>query len=108
MTITKTEEFAEANRYHYDWSLTKDFAQLDTDQDASYYGNWASPKRRIIFSYVEGDCITVKCETDEEFKAEVLKLIEWHNKNGKFIGIDVGLSKRKKPWIKLGLSDHLH
>ena len=55
MTITKTTEFNEADRYLYDQLLFKQgFATLDSASDASYYGQWASPSKQVLFSYVEG------------------------------------------------------
>ena len=113
MTITKTTEFCESDRYHYDQLLRKKgFATLDSESDAWYYGQWASPSRRVLFSYVEGDCITVECETDAEFTAEVLKVAEWHRKYDKFHGIDCGLLKGSKDMEEqfkaLGLGELLH
>jgi len=34
------------------------FAQVDTEQDASYHGIWANPFKLITISYVEGDVYT--------------------------------------------------
>ena len=114
MTVTINREFAPADRYRYDNVLPGDFAQIDTSQDASYYGNWASAKRRVLFCYCEGDCTTTECDTDEEFRAEILKIKQWHEDNGlRFLGIDPGWAAisnpdLKQPWIDCGLSDLLH
>ena len=49
---TVTREFVEADRYLYDHLLIpRGFAQVDTDSDASWYGTWAHPGRRVIFNY---------------------------------------------------------
>ncbi len=51
-------EFAQADRYVYDFgscSYANGFAQIDTRQDASYFGTWCSPERRMIVNYCEGD-----------------------------------------------------
>ena len=69
-----TREFAPADRYLYDFglcSVANGWAQFDTAQDASYFGNWINPDRRMMFSYAEGDTTLVECETDEEFAAHV-------------------------------------
>jgi hypothetical protein len=109
MTITRTEEFKEADRYRYDLNECKDFAQVDTSQDASYFGIWACPVRRVIFTYCEGDCTTVTTDSDEEFCAEILKVREFANRVGKFHGIDPGLlPARREPWLAIGLGDLLH
>jgi hypothetical protein len=49
---TLTRDFAPADRYLYDFKLLtsgKGWAQLDTRQDASYYGTWINPTKRQIF-----------------------------------------------------------
>ncbi len=109
MTVTIDQEFAPGNRYMYDSALPNDFAQVDTSQDASYFGNWASAKRRVLFSYCEGDCTTIQCETNDEFRQEVLKIKQWNEDNGhKFNGIDPGWkpdAKLMELWTECGLSD---
>ena len=108
MTVSITREFCESDRFHYDHLLfNKGFAQLATMSDASYFGNWASAKLLVIFSYVEGDCITTKCDTKEEFHSEMMKLINWHNNNDRFVGIDP-VKADKQQWIDCNLSDYLH
>ena len=110
MAIKKTEEFCPADRYKYDWGLPGDFAQIDTEQDAEYFGTWASAQRLVIFCYCEGDCTTTECDTAEEFRSEILKIKQWNEKQGlKFRGIDPGLKpERKQLWIDAGLENLLH
>ena len=53
-----TREFCPGDRYVYDFGLCSyenGWAQVDTAQDASYFGTWANPTRLMIFSYCEGD-----------------------------------------------------
>ena len=53
-----THEFCPGDRYTYDFGLCSfenGWAQIDTAQDASYFGTWANPTRLMIFSYCEGD-----------------------------------------------------
>jgi hypothetical protein len=70
--MNKTELFdGEMNRYAFDFGhcrLNDGWAQLDTDQDASYFGNWAHPERLQIVSFVEGDITVIKCEDSDEFR----------------------------------------
>lgn len=110
MAIRKTHEFVEANRYTYDSLLwDKGYATIDTQEDASYYGNWANPETFVIFAYVEGDCYTTECDTAADFVEEIERVVQWHRDNNKFFGIDPGLKESaKKPWIDLGLEHLLH
>lgn len=114
--MKKTHEFCPADRYVYDFGLcasTNGFAQIDTSQDASYFGTWADPERLIIFNYCEGDCYMTECDTPEEFAAEVEGIKRWNEENGhRFIGIDPGLGehgkKNTEAWRKVGLGHLLH
>ena len=112
MTVKISREFAPADRYRYDFGLPRHFGQLDTKQDASYYGNWASAELKVLFSYCEGDCTTTECDTPEEFKDEVEKFIKWTNDLGyPFLGIDLGWNVSddiKQPWIDCGLAHLIH
>ena len=111
--MQKTHEFLPADRYAYDFgpcSIKNGFAQVDTEQDASYYGTWANAERLIIVAYVEGDVYTTKCDTPEEFSSELRAIKHWNEKNGwKFKGIDPGLGETiKQQFVGLGLGDLLH
>jgi hypothetical protein len=112
MAITTTTDHTPGDRYRYDLNLPGDFAQLDTSEDASHYGNWASAQRRILFSYCEGDCTTTVCETIEEFKAEIDKFLAFCKRIGyEFLGIDPGFSHTEEilqPWRDCGLSHLIH
>ena len=110
MAVNRTKEFVESDRYLYDRLLIpKGFSQIDSAMDASYYGNWADPARLVLFSYIEGDCLTTQCDTADEFKAEIIKVCDWLRLNSTLYGIDPGLkATAKKPWEDLGLSDLLH
>jgi hypothetical protein len=110
MTIQTTREFCPANRYVYDFgpcSIQRGWAQIDTDQDASYYGNWCNPKTLEIFAYVEGDTTHHQCETGEEFAAEIRSMNEWHISQGyRPVQIDPGLSPdMQAAFDALGLRD---
>ena len=53
----KTEKnFIEADRYLFDFyhcSTKKGYAQLDTSQDASYYGTWTNPLKELSLLIVK-------------------------------------------------------
>jgi len=105
-----THEFHPADRYFYDFglcSVKNGYAQLDTRNDAPYFGMWANPMKRIIFSYIEGDCNTTKCETDTEFVEEITRIAELYGTE--FLGIDPGFDKTLKArFVSLGLKNLLH
>lgn len=91
ITITRGADH-DGDRYAYDWCLCGKFAQVDTTQDASYFGTWACPERRRIFTDCEGDPTLTCCDTDEEFAAEMAKLKAWNVERGYWLGVDPGLS----------------
>lgn len=108
-----TRDFAPGDRYAYDFGLCSSangFAQVDTSQDASYYGTWANPFRMVIFSYCEGDLCLQEAETPEEFVSELLGIKKWNEENGhRFMGIDPGFREDLKlKFVDLGLGDLLH
>ncbi len=104
MTITRTEEFADGDRYAYDFGLCRDFAQVNTSEDASWYGIWACPTRLVVFTFCEGDCTTVQCDTADEFRSEMLSVRAFAERMGKFLGIDPGSDPVKAAaWEALGL-----
>lgn len=102
-----------ADRYLYDFkvlTIAKGWAQIDTDQDASYFGQWISPTRLEIFAYVEGDCILTKCADAAELQSEIARMKQWNIDQGhRFMGIDPGFSEPlKDALIAAGLLEYLH
>lgn len=113
MSINTTHEFCPADRYIYDFGIcsTKNgFAQIDTEQDASYYGNWCNPFKRVAFSYVEGDCYTTVCDTDEDFVTHLRSIAKWNTDQGfEPIFLDPGFNEELKAKLaELGLDDLLY
>ncbi len=111
---TKTHKFYNsAERYDWDFgdcSPSNGFAQMDTGQDAWYYGNWSNPTTFTLVSYAEGDLDTTVCNSAEEFCAEIRKFVAWNNAEQlRFKGIDAMLSPvLEKAFVDLGLGDLLH
>lgn len=108
-----TREFAPADRYLYDLgpcSYENGFAQIDTKQDASYFGTWANPTALVVFSYCEGDTTLKQCETADEFAAEIRAIDAWNVSNGYgHARIDPGFDPAMKAAFELvGLADLLH
>ena len=80
-----TREFASADRYTYDFGLCSyeyRWAQVDTAQDASYFGTWANPARLMIFSYCEGGTTLKEAASPEEFAAELRQIDGWNRASG--------------------------
>lgn len=73
------------DRYAFDFrhcTMDAGWAQLDTQQDASYYGTWASPSARQIVNYCEGDITRTTADTDDEFVQAVREWETWVNGAG--------------------------
>lgn len=107
MAITKTESFIQdGERYDFDrqlcWAKGSTWAQVDTDQDAWYYGNWANPVTRSIISFAEGDLTITRCDTAEEFCSELNLMAAWHATQGSYLRIDPK-EKHQSLWLELGL-----
>ena len=108
-----TREFAPGDRYVYDFGLCsyeKGWAQVDTAQDAWYFGTWANPTRLMIFSYCEGDTTLKEAESPEEFAAELREINRRNRANGYGPArIDPGFDTAMKAAFEgLGLLDMLH
>ena len=113
MSVTINRNFLPADRYRFDFgmcSYKNGYAQIDTKQDASYFGNWCSPSERTIVSYCEGDVTVTKADTDEEFVAEIRKMAAWNDEHGWGpLKIDALLNERlTEAFTALGLADLLH
>ena len=106
-----TREFAPADRYAYDWALCGNgFAQVDTSQDAPYYGTWCSPEHLLQVNYCEGDVTLILYDDPQEFHDGIRELKRWTEEHGwAFHGIDPGFSKSLEAWFEaVGLADMLH
>lgn len=113
MNMKITREFAPGNRYPYDFgpcSYANGFAQVDTDQDASHFGNWANPSTLVIFSYCEGDTTHIECESEIEFALQLREMCAWQMANGfNEVKIDPGFDpEMRAAFERLHLGDMLH
>jgi hypothetical protein len=111
--MTRQREFSPADRYLYDFrvcTVAKGWAQIDTRQDASYFGQWINPAKRLLFSYCEGDTCLTTCDDDTELLAEMEHIRTFHNESGyAFLGIDPGFSEGlKAALIAAGLGGFFH
>ena len=108
-----TREFCPGDHYIYDFgvcSYENGWAQVDTAQDASYFGTWANPARLMIFSYCEGDTTLKEAASSEEFADGLREIHKWNRANGYGPArIDPGLDPAMKVAFEvLGLADFLH
>jgi len=84
----------ESDRYVFDFnecSYANGFCQIDTSQDASYYGNWVNLTERKAVTYAEGDTARITFDNDEEM-VNWLNRFQQHEALG-FIHIDPGLNE---------------
>jgi len=105
--------FMPVDRYHFDFgkcSKKNGFAQVDTSQDAHYFGTWANPVTLKVITYLEGDVHEVTADTPEMFVKELRNIKQWNEENGYvFKGIDTLLDKDLDHCFEaLGLGDLLH
>lgn len=106
-------DFAPADRYLYDFRLCtteKGWAQIDTSQDASYFGQWINPVKREIFCYCEGDTILTRCDDDAELRTQIAEMKAWNVAQGhRFLGIDPGFNTPLQAALQaVGLTEYLH
>jgi hypothetical protein len=108
-----TREFAPADRYFYDFGLrsyASGWAQVDTAQDASYFGTWANPTRLLIVNHCEGDTTLKEAASTDEFASELRDIDAWNRAQGHGPArIDAGYDPAMKAAFEaLGLADMLH
>lgn len=112
--MTKTNGLhVPGDRYVYDFSVcTPHFgwAQVDTSQDAPYFGQWANPHQRKTVCYCEGDLTVIAYDTDEDFAAALREIKAWNERQGhEFLGIDCMCREEiKRAFEAIGLGDLLH
>ena len=112
--MLRIEEFMEGiERYYFDFgecSHHLGYAQVDTSQDAPYFGIWTNPTTLTTVSYIEGDVRRDIAESLEEYVEYIRKIKADYEKMGaKILGIDPmlddGISDRLK---EIGLGDLIH
>lgn len=99
-------------RYQFDMDychFSGGWAQVDTNSDASWYGNWANPFERKLVQYAEGDVTITECDNDEEFIEAVRGFVNWHKGNETWKGIDtMCCDKIEERFVEMGLEDCFH
>lgn len=108
-----TREFCPADRYRYDFgpcSPAHGWAQVDSQQDAPYYGMWANPTAFKVFCYCEGDTTLIECDGPEEFNSYIRETIKWIDEAGYGPGKIDGMCRPDiiAAFHSVGLADLLH
>ena len=93
MTTTTTTCDDIHDRYAIDWELcspagTTEWAQLDTEADAAWFGQWVNPFRRIVLAYCEGELRVTRCDDDQQLAAQLRRIADWHHEHDRWKGID--------------------
>lgn len=58
----------DGSRYQFDHALIdQGYSQLDSRQDAWYFGTWFNPQTLSLVEYAEGDVTGITFESTEEF-----------------------------------------
>ena len=98
------------NRYHYDWRECRSgrWAQMDTGQDAPWFGQWANPFERRILCYAEGDQTLTECSTDAEFVAELERIAAFHRENDEWKKIDPWTAELYERFAEAGAAHLVH
>jgi hypothetical protein len=99
------------NRYFYDFGLcssTGDWAQMDTAQDAPWFGQWANPFKQEILCYAEGDRTLIECNTDAEFTAKLDEIAAFHRDNDQWKGIDTWSVRIRERFVAAGAGHLVH
>lgn len=112
--MQRIDEFLmDGNRYDFDFGechVSLGYAQVDTSQDAPYFGIWTNPTTLNTVSYMEGDVIRETAESVEEYVAYIRKMVADYEEMGRPVkGIDPMLnSEIENRFKEIGLGDLLH
>ena len=99
------------NRYYFDgkYSCSKGWAQMDTHQDAPYYGHWFNPFERRFISFMESDVCVIVFDDDDEMKKYMDDEKEYHRNNKSKCRLDPGFNEELRQKIKdLGMEEFLY
>jgi len=82
---------ANADRYVFDFNECtpeSGWLQVDTMEDAPYFGVWVHPEKRETLSFIEGDVIRVFCADDASYNAEIADICECYQAAPGFLTIN--------------------
>ena len=100
-------------RYHFDFgecSHHLGYAQVDTSQDAPYFGIWTNPTTLTTVQYIEGEVYHDIAESMEEYVDYIRKMkADYDAMDVSFLGIDPMLNDDIANRLKeIGLGDLIH
>ncbi len=74
------QTFFMRERSHYDQKFFNEpgWHSFWTTQDASYFGVWYNPKKKVVVTFCEGDESIVSCPTKEAFSKEMIAVNEFY------------------------------
>lgn len=105
--IVDTDFLPDATRYDFDFgecAYALGWAQVDTNQDASYFGVWCNPETLEIVEFAEGDITRKKCDGPIEFGNEIDDFCAaWDGRIDPGLGETLAIKFRK-----LGMGHLLH
>ncbi|MDE0456064.1 MAG: hypothetical protein OXI15_02115 [Chromatiales bacterium] len=105
--IVRTTRRRPGSRYDYDFTLCCEWAQMDTEADAPWFGQWANPFTRTVITFAEGDETTTRCADDERFAAELRRIAAWHDEHNRWKGIDAWNDPLAAQFASAGAGDLL-
>ena len=104
----------DANRYIFDFMKVESptnqkmpLAQIDTYQDAEYFGVWTNPFKRQIITYAEGDITIQKGESEKEYKRALIDAILFYRDGGKCFIDPMCNDELKAELERLGMEEFL-
>ena len=99
------------DRYKYDalYQRADGWAQIDSKQDAWYYGQWINPITFKLFTYCEHDTCLTECANEADFIAMARECVDWNKNAGYFEGIDAMADPPiHEAFTRMGLAEFLH
>ena len=82
--------FLSGERYLFDARLDLSdgaWAQLDTEDDASYFGIWVNKTARRILLFAEGDLSFTQCADAASYDAQMAAICSFHEASPSFVAI---------------------
>ena len=85
--------FIHGDRYQFDFDDAfrgQGWQQLDTVDDAAWFGIWTNRDRLQVFTFAEGDASLITAPTPEAYNLEVQVIFEFHDVAPGYSMVDPG------------------
>lgn len=102
------------DRYEFDFqhcTYANGWAQIDTYQDASYFGVWTNPERREIVTYCEGDITMEICDDDNDYRRACVACLTFYSTAHGLAPARIDCKANPAMFdrfVSLGLASYLH